>query len=73
MERWQGDIRDLFPVLAEPVRTARGIRLVVDTVHGPKTLWASRKWISLFRYREDGRTVIEAGIPVWLQEKAGLN
>ena len=73
MELRAGDIRDLFPVLEEPVRTGKGIRLVVLTKHGPKILWASRKWISLFRYRENGRTVLEAGIPVWLQEKAGLN
>jgi len=60
-------------VLAEPVRTADGIRLVLDTVHGPKTLNAPRKWVSLYRYRENDRVVLEAGIPAWLQEKAGLN
>ena len=59
--------------MGQPVRTARGIRLVLQTRHGPRTLNAPRKWVSLFRYREDGRTVLEAGIPVWLQEKAGLN
>lgn len=66
-------IRDPYVVLKEPFRSKKGICLTVATRHGPKTLWCGKRTVSLFRYKEGDKVFIEVWIPVWLQEKAGLN
>jgi hypothetical protein len=62
----------LFKVLEKGPETEKGIRLVVLTDRGPKTVWCSKRRVNLYRFRQDGQTVREAAIPDWLAEQAGL-
>ena len=64
--------RSLFRVLEKGEKTKKGIRLVLDTAHGPRGLWCPRRSIRLYKYREKGETIQEALIPDWLAEQAGL-
>jgi len=66
----QFDITDPFEVF-DIKKTDNGIRLTVQTEDGPKTLNCP-KWINIYMLHKDGQTKIEAWIPEWLCQKAGL-
>ena len=66
------DLTTLFEVLREPKRTEKGIRLVLQTDKGPRTIWCPKKAVNLYRYRHQGRVVLEASVPDWLAQKASL-
>jgi len=64
--------RDFFRVIEIIRETKEGIYLLLKTDNGEKDLWVPKYLLRLDKYQENGEPVMEAAIPSWIIERAGL-
>lgn len=64
-------VKTFFRLMTEPEPTRKGKWLKVITDNGVIDICVPA-WVRVDRFIENGQTILVAGIPDWLAEKAGL-
>ena len=64
--------KDFFKVIEIIRETEKGMHLLLKTDKGEEDIWVPKYLLRLDEYEENGKPIMEAAIPSWIIDRAGL-